>query len=154
MHGILVIEVVQNGDCNHNIGIFKSRVPLNRSRVANDESSLTAVAPLGKGDIAWVGIESKIFDVGQTLQNLRRTTSDIDHFIAGSGSGMVSNDLPSQRVGSNDILKKVVQKWHSQPPQQSGVTLHVQPAKMPMVPGLAAEQARDRFMVRSCLSEL
>ena len=99
MHGILVIEVVQNGDCNHNIGIFKSRVPLNRSRVANDKSSFTAVAPLGKGDIAWVGIESKIFDVGQTLQNLRRTTSDIDHFIAGSGSAMQTLGLGNRFSG-------------------------------------------------------
>ena len=139
MHGILVIEVVQNSDCNHNVGIFKSRVPLNGSRVANDKSPLIAVGPLGKRDIAWVGVEPEIFDVGQTLQNLCRTTSDIDHFIARSGSGMVSNDPPSERVRSNDILKKVVQKWHFQPPQQSGVTLHVQPAKRRMLPGLSTQ---------------
>ena len=130
MHGILVVEVVQNSDCNHDVSICKSRVTLNRSRVANDKSTFIAVAPLGKRDITWVGVEPKIFDVGQTLQNLRRTAPDIDHFIARSGSGMVSNDLPSKRVRSNDILKKVVQKWHFQPPQQSGITLHVQPGKM------------------------
>jgi hypothetical protein len=117
MHGILVVQVVQNSDCNHNVGIFKSRVALNRSRVANDKSPLIAVGPPGKSNITWVDVEPEIFDVGQTLQNSRRTTPDIDHFIARSGSGMVSNDPLSQRVRSNDILKKVVQRWHFQPPQ-------------------------------------
>jgi hypothetical protein len=139
MHGILVVEMVQNSDCNHNVGISKSRVALNRSRVANDKSPLIAVTPLRKGDITRVGVEAKILDLGQTPQNLRRTASDIDHFIARLGSGMVLNDLPSQRVRSNDILKKVVQKWHFQPPQQPGVSLHGQPAKMWMLPGLSAQ---------------
>ena len=41
MHRILVVEVVQNSDRNHNVGIFKSRVPLNGSRVANNKSPLS-----------------------------------------------------------------------------------------------------------------
>jgi len=117
MHRILVVEVVQNSDCNHNVGIFKSRVALNRSRITNDKSSLIAVRPPGKRNVIWVNVESKIFDVRETLQNLRRTTPDIDHFIARSGSGMVSNDPPPQRVPSNDTLKQVVHKWHFQPAQ-------------------------------------
>ena len=108
MHRILVVEVVQNSDCNHNVGIFKSRVALNRSRVANDKRPLIAVGPPGKRNITGVDVEPKIFDIGQTLQNLRRTAPDIDHFIARSGSGMISNDPPSQRVRSNHTLKKVV----------------------------------------------
>jgi hypothetical protein len=131
--------VVQNSDCNHNIGILKSRVALKRSRVPNDKSPLIAVRPPGKRNITWVNVEPQIFDIGQTLQKLRGTAPDIDHFIARSGSGMISNDPAPKRVRSNDTLKQVVQKWHFQPSQQSGVTLHVQPAKMRMLPGLSAE---------------
>src|SRR5258708_3734248 len=96
MHSILVVQVVQNSDCNHNVGIFKSRVALNRSRVANDKSPLIAVGPLGKRDITWVDVEPQIFDVWQTLQNLRRTTPDIHYFIPSSASVVFSTYLPSQ----------------------------------------------------------
>src|SRR6266567_1566371 len=112
-----IVEVVQNADCYHNIGISKSRVAAKRSGVANYKDPLVAVRPPGKRNVIWVNVEPKIFDFRQALQSLRWTASDIDHFLATSGSNMVSNDPPPQRVPSNDTLKQVVQKWHFQPAQ-------------------------------------
>src|SRR5438034_5250476 len=105
--------------------MFKSRVAVKRSRVANYKDPLVAVRPPGKRNVIWVNVEPKIFDVREALQSLRWTAPDIDHFIARSGSGIVLNDPPPQRVPSNDTLKQVVQKWHFQPAQQSRVTLHL-----------------------------
>src|SRR5882762_4465387 len=112
-----IVEVVQNADCYHNIGIFKSLVAPKRSRVANDKSPLIAVRPPGKRNVIWVNVEPKIFDVREALQSLRCTAPDIDHFIARRGSGVVLNDPPPQRVPSNHTLKQVVEKWHFQPAQ-------------------------------------
>jgi len=117
IHSIFIVQVVQNGDRYHNIGIFKSRVAPKRSRVANYKGPLVAVRPPGKRNVIWVNVEPKIFDAREALQSLRWTAPDIDHFIPSPGAGMVLNDPPPQRVPSNDTLKQVVEKWHFQPAQ-------------------------------------
>jgi len=113
----LIVEVVQNADCYHNIGISKSRVAAKRSRVANYKDPLVAVRPPGKRNVIWVNVEPKIFDVREALQSLRWTAPDIDHFIARRGSDAGLNDPSPQRVPSNHTLKQVVEKWHFQPAQ-------------------------------------
>lgn len=64
IHRIFVVQVAQNSKCNHNVGIFKPKVLLNRSRIPDDKSGLIAVRPAGKRDITWVGVEPEIFDIG------------------------------------------------------------------------------------------
>jgi hypothetical protein len=112
---LLVSQVVQHGDCHHNISILKSRVSSKGLRVTNYESWLAAIRTLGKRNIIGVNVEADVFYIRKALQSLRRTASNVDHLVTRLGSDMVLNDPATERISTNGFLKYVVEGWDFQP---------------------------------------
>jgi len=109
MHSILVVQVVQNSDCNHNVGIFESRVALDRIAYCQRQTSpLSPVRPPGKRNITGGRCRAQYIRRRADFAELAPEPHPIiDHFITRSGLGhdfrMI---LRRRRVPSNDILEK------------------------------------------------
>jgi hypothetical protein len=110
MDGILIVQVVQNTDRHHYIGISKSQIASKRLRVANHKDAIAAVSPPGKRNISGIGIEPEIFDLRKILQDSRRAAPDINHLVTYLRADMVLNKSAAYRLCPNGLLKQVVQK--------------------------------------------
>jgi hypothetical protein len=117
MHGILIVQMVQNTDRHHYIGISKSQIASKRLCVANHKGGIAAVPPPSKRNISGIGIESEILDLWKALQDLRRAAPDINHLVSHLRPDMVSNEPAAHRVCANGVLEQIVQKRNLQPAQ-------------------------------------
>lgn len=117
MDGILVVQVVQNTDRHHYIGISKSQIASKRLRVANHKDGIATVSPPSKRNISGIGIEPEILDLRKTLQDLRRAAPDINHLVTHLRPDMVLNEPAAHRVCANGALEQIVQKRNLQPAQ-------------------------------------
>jgi hypothetical protein len=106
--GILIIQVMQDTDCCHNIGVLKSRVAAKGVCVAHYESPLAAVHALGSGNVIGIDVESEIVDIRKPLQRLCWTTSDVDYLVSCLGPNVVLHNPPTQRIPPHGTLKRVV----------------------------------------------
>jgi hypothetical protein len=60
---VVIVQVMQNAESYHDISISESRVIPKRLRVADYESSLVTVRPLGGINIIGIYVEPQVFDV-------------------------------------------------------------------------------------------
>lgn len=117
MDGILIVQVVQNTDRHHDVGISKSRIASKRLCVAKDKRAIAAVSPPSKRNISRIGIEPEILDLRKILQDLSRAAPDVDQLVSHLRPHMVLNKPATHRLCPNGLLKQVVQKRNFQPAQ-------------------------------------
>jgi hypothetical protein len=110
MLSFVILQMMQNAQCYHNIRISESRVIAQRLRVAHDESSPASVRPFGRSNTSWIDVEPEIIDVWKPWQYLCRTTSNIDDLITSFCPDVAANKLATQRVSANGVLPQVVEQ--------------------------------------------
>src|SRR5262245_11326489 len=115
MRSFFIIQVVQQAQGHHNIGIFKSWVISKGLCVANDESALVTVRVPGRANIVGIDVEPEISHIRKTAQDSRRTAANIDYLVTSLRPNMVFTDPPTKRGCPNRVLKQVIQKRKIQP---------------------------------------